>query len=389
MESLTPRARVACTLAHKEPDRIPIDLGSTACWFTETAYKRICEHFELTNEGDLFRLGENSGVYDEQLLDRLGTDFRHVYLHPSTVEWENWYASDKTCFTDDWGITRKLINSDFGGANWEKTSFPLASASIGDLDVYPWPDPFDPSRVAGLTERAQRLWYETDYAISARAISHGLFELAWELRGMERFMIDLMVDKPFAHKLLGKILDVQIGLYTAFLDVVGPYVQIVQTADDYGSQTGPLMSPKLFTEMIVPYRTELNKIIHSKAPHAYIQHHTCGSVYKLLPQLTETGIDILNPVQPLARDMDPERLKQDFGNTLTFHGGIDLQQALSGSVDDVHNEVRLRIAQLGTGGGYILAPCSNFQPDNPIENILGMIDAACEFGVYSLQKHKL
>ena len=184
--------------------------------------------------------------------------------------------------------------------------------------------------------------------------------------------------------LLQKILQVQLGLYTNLLDAVGPFVQVVQTADDYGAQNGPMFSPALYREMIMPYRQELNRLIRAKAPQAKIQHHTCGSVYKLLPDLIETDIDILNPVQPLAADMDPARLKAEFGDQLVFHGAIDLQEGMVGSAERVREEVTTRIRQLGPGGGYIIAPCSNFQADTPVENILTMLKSAREAGRYPL-----
>lgn len=384
MAALTSRERVARALAHEEPDLVPIDVGSTACWFTDTAYERVKAYLGLENEGDLFRLGENAAHYDDQLLDRLDTDFRHVFLRPSQADWEAWNASDKTAFVDEWGIERRLIESDYGGANWERVTNPLAGMTEADLEDYPWPDPWDPARVEGLADRARYLWEETDFAVAARAVSHGLFELAWELYGMEQLLIDMMINKSFVHRLVQKILAVQKGLYSALLDAAGPYVQIVQTADDYGSQTGPLISPALYREMIMPYRMELNELIRSKAPQAYIQHHTCGSVYLLMDELIETGIDILNPVQPLAADMDSARLKQEFGDRMSFHCAVDIQQAMGGTMSDVEAEVRARIGALGPGGGYILATCSNVQPDTPPENVLTMLETAREVGRYPL-----
>lgn len=384
MRELTSRERVARALAHQEPDLVPIDIGSTAAWFTDVTYERMKNHLGLESEGDLFRLGENAAHYDDQLLDRLDTDFRHVFLHPSQADWDAWHASDKTRFVDEWGIERRKVKSGYGGENWEKVTYPLKDATIADLDNFPWPDPADPVRVAGLAERARRLWEETDYAVSARSVSHGLLETAWELRGVEQILIDMIENKEFAHKLIQKILEVQLGLYKALLDAVGPYVQIVQTADDYGTQKGPLISPAMYREFIMPYRQELNRFIKSRAPQAYIQHHTCGSVYRLLPDLIETGINILNPVQPLAADMNPGRLKAEFGDKLVFHGAIDIQQAMAGTIEDVRAEVTTRIRQLGPGGGYIVAACSNFQPDTSSENILAMIETARRVGRYPL-----
>ena len=385
MTTLTSRERVARTLAHHEPDRVPIDVGGTACWFTQPAYERMKQHLGVDSDGDLFRLGENAGIYDDKLLDQLDTDFRHVFVHPSQRDWDAWNASDKTRFVDEWGIERFRIGSEFGGYNWEKIGNPLAGATENDLADFPWPDPADPTRVVGMAERARWLWEETDYAISARAVSHGLFETAWELRGMQQFMVDMLQNPSFAHKLIGKILEVQLGLYGALLDAAGQYVQIVVTADDYGSQTGPLFSPRLYRKFIMPYRQQLNRLIRAKVPKAYIQHHTCGSVYKLLPDLIETGIDVLNPVQPLTVGMESARLKAEFGGKLSFHGAIDEQQALNGSVDDVRAEVATRIRALAPGGGYILAPCSNFQVDTPPENVFALIETARSAGRYPIQ----
>lgn len=386
MEMLTKRERVKKALAHETPDLVPIDFGSTASWFTEDIYEKLKERLGVKSEGELFRLGENAGVYNDELIKRLDTDFLHVFLKPSGVDRKAWDAMEGgDSFVDEWGIKRQKIPLAAGGHNWEKVSYPLKNATIDDLDEFAWPDPADPARVAGLAERAKRIYEETDFAIAARAVSHGLFEMAWELRGMETLMYNMFDDKPFVHKLIGKVLEVQKGLYTALLDAAGPYVQIVQTADDYGAQNGPLFSPDMYREFIQPYRRELNELIKSKAPGAKIQHHTCGSVYKLLPDLIADGIDILNPVQPLAKDMDPAKLKSEFGDKLTFHGAIDIQKAMAGSLDDVREEVKTRIRQLGPGGGYIMAACSNIQSDSSPEHVLTMIETARKYGRYPIK----
>jgi uroporphyrinogen decarboxylase len=384
VKTLSKRERVIKTLAHQEPDLVPIDIGSTASWFTESIYEKLKTHLNIKSSGELFRLGENAAIYNDELVERLDTDFMHVYLKPSSADQAAWDAMDGDSFVDEWGIKRQKIKLATGGHNWEKVSYPLKDACIDDLYDYPWPDPSDPARVAGLAERARRLHAETDFALSARAVSHGLFEMAWELRGMETLMYNMFDDKPFVHKLIAKILEVQKGLYAAMLNAVGPWVQVVQTADDYGAQDAPLFSPRMYREFIQPYRRELNQLIKSKAPQAKIQHHTCGSVYKLLPDLIDTGIDILNPVQPLAKDMDPSKLKAEFGDKLTFHGAIDIQEAMAGSLDDVRAEVKTRIRQLGPGGGYIMATCSNVQSDSSPEHVMAMITAGRSHGRYPL-----
>ena len=318
MRTLTSRERVARTLAHQEPDLVPIDIGGTACWFQDTAYERMKGHLGIDSTGDLFRLGENAGAYDEMLLDHLDTDFRHVYLHPSQPEWDAWHASDQTEFVDDWGILRRKILSDFGGHNWERITYPLANATEADLDSYPWPDPSDPPRVAGLasalgasgrppTTPSRRAPSRTACSRQPGSAGHGTIHgghvasptlctqaatpdsgcSAWPLRRLAGRNRLLRADRRDGRRL--------------------------RLADR------PALSPRIYRQFIQPYRLELNRLIRSKAANARIQHHTCGSVYKLLPDLIATEIDVLNPVQPLAADMDPHasRLSSGAGSPST------------------------------------------------------------------------
>jgi uroporphyrinogen decarboxylase len=154
--------------------------------------------------------------------------------------------------------------------------------------------------------------------------------------------------------------------------------------DDLGTQNGPQMSPKTYRKVIKPYHQELFAFVRERTE-ARIFLHTCGSVYRLLPDLIEAGVEILNPVQVSARDMDTRRLKAEYGDRLTFMGAIDTQRVLPfGSVEDVQAEVERRIAHLGPGGGYILAPVHNVQADVPPENLIAMYRHARQVGRYPL-----
>jgi len=373
---MTSRERVALAINHKQPDRVPVDMGSTASGFTNHTFFKLKEVLGVTSPDILMRPDESASYYNDELLEKLGGDFRHVFLLPPD-NFEIQYKEDGT-FTNELGIEKKLI-----AGLAQNSSCPLADAeTVEDIDKYPLPDPYNKGRVKGMKERAEHLYNNTTYAIAARSVSHGFFELAWELRGMENFFVDMMVDKKFANRLLDKTLEYQMGLYDNLLSAVGPYVQIVETADDYGTQSGPIMSPELFKEMILPRRKKLNEFIKSKAPNAKIFHHTCGSVYKLLDYIIETGVDILNPVQPLAADMDSFRLKKEFGDRICFHGAIDEQVALVGDLKTLEEEVKTRISAFAPGGGYIMAPTSNFQDDMPIENILNFVSLAKKYGTY-------
>lgn len=144
-----------------------------------------------------------------------------------------------------------------------------------------------------------------------------------------------------------------------------------------------MMSPEMFREFIKPRRKELNTVINELAPKAKVFHHSCGSITKIIDDLIDTGVDILNPVQPLAVGMDSFKLKKDFGDRICFHGGIDGQKALPGSKELLEKEIKTRIDAFAPGGGYIIAPTSNFQDDTPLENIFFYIDCVKKYGQYS------
>jgi len=378
---MTSRERVACILAHRKPDCVAVDMGSTASGFTNATFARLKEHFGITSPDFMSRPDESAAYYNDELLEKLGGDFRHLFLMPADSY--HFSLDENGVGVSEWGIGKRSLNGML-----QNCTNPLADAEEEDIDAYPWPDPWAPGRDRGLRERAEYLYHHTDYALAARAVSHGFFELAWELRGMENFLADMLADQEFASHLLDKTLEVQMGMYDVLLSACGPYVQIVETADDYGTQNGPLISPELFREMILPRRKKLNDFIRSKAPNAKIFHHTCGSVYRLLDSLIECGVDVLNPVQPGALDMDTDRLQREFGSRIIFHGGIDEQTALIGSTETLRDEMRRRVATLGRDGGYIMAPTSNFQDDMPLENILHFAEYARELGQYQQEEQK-
>lgn len=374
-DKYTSRERVARILNHQEADRVPLDIGSTAGSFTNDTFIKLKKHFGIESEDIIPRPDASAAYYNDDLLDALGSDFRHVFLMPPD-SWSSEPDADGM-IKSEWGMEKKKIDG-----LTEIVSAPLSTATVSDIASYPWPDPEDPGRVRGLKERIENLYNNTDYALASRAVSHGFFELAWELRGMENFLVDMLVDPEFAEALLDKTLEVQMGLYTALLKDAGPYLQIVETADDYGTQTGPLMSVELFRNMIKPRRKKLNDHIRSLAPNCKIFHHTCGSVYDLLPDLIEAGVDVLNPCQPLAAKMESADLKKDFGDKICFHGAIDEQAALPGTLEQLNDEIEKRIDALSSQGGYIVASTSNIQDDTPLENILFYLKKVKEYGVY-------
>lgn len=376
---MLPRERVIAALNHHEPDRVPTSLGGSAHKLADSRCELLKQHFGLQGQSPRRLTGAYLSYVDNRVLDALGTDVRYVHLRPPAGYMQNREA-DGT-WVDEWGLRHRVIQ----GGYYELGGTPLASAEAADLAAYPWPDPHEPARIAGLREEVLDLYHNTDYAIGAyRPTLSGIFEMSHYLRGMEQLLTDTLLNKAFVDALFWKLAEVLGEFYRVYLDVVGPYVQIVELADDLGTQTGPMISPRTYRELLREKHAYLARIIKEKAPQAKFMLHSCGSVKAFIPDFIEAGFDILNPVQPLAKGMEPAQLKAEFGDAISFLGGVDVQQTMRGPVEGVRAEVRQRIEELGAGGGYVLAPSHNFGDDVPPENILAFFEAAKEYGQYPI-----
>ncbi|KUO49090.1 MAG: uroporphyrinogen decarboxylase [Desulfitibacter sp. BRH_c19] len=376
---LNSRQRVLTVLSHKLPDRVPLDLCNSASFINDPAYFALKNHLNLKEEISPFRNGFTANYYDEKLLEALEIDFRHVWLKPPNTS--NGRFNHDGTIVDEWGIKYQFLGN-------EKAIVlnPLDGLDETDLDKYPWPDPYNAGRVDGIAERAEYLARNTNYAVSAHAAHYfGFFDNGWILRGFERFMMDLVSNKKFIYKLLDKLLNIYLGLYDIYLDKVGGYVQMVAYSEDFGMQSAPFISPSMYKEIFFPLHKELFSFIKQKAPNAKVMLHTCGAVYPFIPYFIEAGVDVLNPIQNLAKDMNPIKIKKEYGSELVFHGGIDMQRALCGTVDDVKVEVQARMKDLGKDGGYIIAPANVIQGETPPENIITLYQTAIKYGQYNMK----
>lgn len=371
MNKMTSKERVRKALNHEETDRIPLDLGGTACCLLDEVYFKLKDYLKIEGEVEPFRRGANCCYYDERIMDYFSIDIRRIsgkqaLTYP--IQREDGY------FQNEWGIIQK--EGEFG---IEMKGHPLSEASISDLDTYPWPKPEVCLNLEGMEERAKQLFEDGEYAIALRSPCNGIFELACWLRGTENFMIDMLEEPEFAEKLCEKITDTQISWYDYLLQNTGKYLDMVETGDDYGSQNSLLISPNCLKSIILPQRKRLNEAIKRQAPNAKIFLHCCGSIASIIPDLVECGVDVLNPVQTRAKDMDPVMLKQRFGDFVCFHGGIDTQSCMRGTKEMVEREVRTMLLAMKGRGGYILTSCNHIQNDIPVENILAMFEFAKTF----------
>jgi uroporphyrinogen decarboxylase len=202
---------------------------------------------------------------------------------------------------------------------------------------------------------------------------NGCFDFARFMRGTEPFLVDLATEPAKAEVLLDKVNDLAIAFFRQCMEAAGGLFDGVYLGDDFGTQQGMLMSPEMWRAFVRPRYEKLLAVI--KAAGKKYAHHTCGGVRPIIPDLIEMGVDVLNPIQPLAAGMDPRELGREFADRIAFYGGIDEQRTLPrGSAADVREEVLQRIQTLGRCGGYIVAPSHAYQPDTPLENVLAVYE---------------
>ena len=373
--TMTSKDRVLMALGHERPDRPPLDLGgSFVTTINVAAYARLRETLGLPATWRLLREQTQSVVVDQDVREMLGVDVIGIYERAPLPDQER--VHPERTLVSEWGVTYRQADS--FGAPYTLVQHPLTSATLDNLEKYPFPDPLNPARFAGLAQEANAL-RNSPYAIVGNLGWTEIFGVAWYLRGFEAFMIDLVANKEMAHALLRRVTDYQKARYARFLDLVGDVIDVILYADDMGGQDGLFISPRTYREMIKPYHVEILQHIRAHA-RARLMFHSCGSIVPLLDDFIEMGMDILNPVQVAAQGMNTAMLKARYGKRISFWGAIDTQRVLPfGSPEDVHAEVQRRVNDLGGDGGYVVAPVHVVQADVPAENIIAVSHAVKNF----------
>jgi len=384
-ETMTARQRVVKALNHEVPDRVPIDLGGFQTGIHKNAYISLLEHLGLDDDVTIMDPVQQLARPCEALLERFHVDLRYVVAHgPDSftggIEQNERNGRLWHDLADEFGVVWSM--PDDQPLYMDISHHPLAEATVADLADYPFPKGDDPTRFTGVREEAARLRRETPYALST-GIGGVVYETCWYLRGLERWFTDTIENPAFCEALLDRMLQFWLGYYDEFMKAVGDLVDVVMVGDDIGGQLGPLFSPGFYRSVVKPRQKKLVQHIKSLTP-AKIWYHTCGSVMPLIPDLIDNGIDILNPVQISAANMNPTELKDRFGSALVFWGGgIDTQHVLSfASPTEVKEQVRQNLDILKPGGGYVFNSVHNIQAGVPPENIVAMFDAAYEHGFY-------
>jgi len=390
-DRISSRERVCLALQHVEPDRVPVDFLATP-----EIWGRLVERLAL----DASAVGP-SEYFDpvwEAVLRQLEVDCRTVsydqFCQPpdatfrpgATVSW--WEAPsrslpnrmwrqrlrDGTCL-DIWGHHTRVCRTSTG-AYEEFSTWPLGKdTSTSDLRSHPWPQPdwWDLQPLPGVIGQLNQ--YEK-YHLRFRIGS--VFETAWQLRGLEQFLVDLALDPSIPLYIMDRVTEVHVENLRRALELAGDQLEMVYFYDDVATQTSLMISKAMWRRFIRPRHLQIIQV--AKDLHKQVMYHADGSMYALLPELIDMGVNVLNPVQANAKDMEPRRLKEEFGARISFHGGIDIVETLPrGTTVDVEAEVRRRVGVLGKGGGYILASSHHIQPDTPLENVLAMYDVGLRY----------
>jgi len=343
------KERVLTAVNLGEPDRVPMDFHG--------------------NPWVLQRLQRELGAPTHQeLLERLGSDvvdLRGVVdpTYRGPIPYSRELGGDvRESF---WGWRQKTVEAACGPEE-AYVDFPLAgAASVEDLQRHAWPsaDGFD------FSDFAERLEPWRDFAVMASGASvlqHPSF-----LRGIDNLMLDMASQPEMAHYIMDRFTEFYLGYFDRMLTAAAGRVDILRQADDLGTQRGLFFSAEMFRTFMKPRIAKLVDLAHSHS--VKFMFHSCGAIRPLIEDLIEIGVDILDPLQAAAEGMDPQELKDCYGDRICLHGGICTQYLLPrGTPEEVRAEVRRRIGILGKGGGYILAPCHVLQLDVPTDNILAM-----------------
>jgi len=382
---MTSRERILKALRHEEPDRVPYDLSSTpVTGIHRIAYRKLRKALGLPDrEPVIWHLMQQLAWVEDDVHEEMETDAKGLRPKaPASWTFETTEDADYIYYTDEWGTTRRRQKD--GGYYFDLCASPLADAeSPVDIERYPFPDPTDDGRFAGLREIAEQGRAE-GRAFVLGGICAGMLEMGQWMRGYENFFCDLAGNRPLAEAFCDKIIELKMRYWEKALPLVGDLVDVIQEGDDYGGQNGLQVSPQLWREMFKPRWAQLIPHIKKLAPHVFIFFHSCGSIHEIIPDLIEVGVDVLNPVQVGADNMDSKQLKQEFGDDLNFWGGgVDTQFVLpNGTPQQVRDEVKRRIDDFAPGGGVVFNTVHNIQADVPPENIMAMREAVREFGRY-------
>ncbi|NQU43671.1 hypothetical protein HQ520_10320 [bacterium] len=387
-ETVSSRERVVRAINHRPVDRVPIDLGShMSTGISMFAYQSLRRHLDLSTDRIWIPdMVQGLAYVDKDILERFHCDC--ILLEPPYPAMVRWTPRDDYTF---------LIPAD---ARPERTAqgewvirkgdaamrMPAGGFFFDGAWISDWGEGDEDYRIALYAREAERIFKETPYATNLVGYSHGLKIASYGAGSLEDAMLSFE-DPEALHTSRRKALDDSIQRMGRIIDTFGPYIQLVSLADDMGNQNGPMCSPRYVEEFCIPYYKQFCDFVHANSD-IKVFLHNCGSIKPLIPLLIDAGIDVLNPVQISAGNMDPQQLKDEFGDRICFWGGgCNTQQVLgTGTPESVAQNVRYLMRIFKKDGGFVFNQVHNIMGDVPPENIIAMLDTAYEEGFYDLDQ---
>ena len=407
---MTSRERILAAIDHREPDRVPVDLGATpSSGISAVAYGRLKQHLAIRDgHTRVYDVVQQLAQPEEAILDRFGIDVvdigrtfnsRDEDWHDTTLydgqaaQYPAWFRPEPQ--VDGSWIARhasgvEIARMPAGGAFFDQTCFPFVDGYPDGLEGLdeamgkvlwaalpqsPWDHAQEPGFWGALRERALALRRSSDRALMM-GVGCNLFEWGSFLRRLDNFLADLLMSPVQVERLLDALMERHLATLEKVCTAVGDVADLVRFGDDLGTDGGPFMAPATYRRFFKPRHARLCDYVHRNSRMKTFLH-SCGSVYRLMPDFIEAGCDVINPVQTSARDMEPERLKREFGGDICFWGGgCDTRRVLNlGTPAEVRDHVRRRIEIFAPGGGFVFNTIHNILPEVPPENVVAMFEA--------------
>lgn len=412
---MTPRERILATIQHQQPDRVPVDCGATpSSNISAIAYNNLKEYLGIAKSAPptkIYDIVQQQVQPDDWFIERFGIDVLDIgrVFNSADNEWKD--AEGYSCRTQYPAWFDYVTKADGTVEAYDREGDLIAykprKATYFDQGQHPYAEgypesydgldkamtkvhwaklvhsPWDRAHLPGfweeLREGALQLRKETDKALLI-VCGCNLFEWGTFLRRMDNFIMDLIEEPEEVERLLDALMERHLATLEKVCSSVGDVVDIIRFGDDLGMDSGPFMSPGIYRELFKPRHRQLFQYVKENSS-MKVFLHSCGSIYRLLPDLVEIGLEIVNPVQTQSFEMDELRLKEEFGDKLTFWGGgADTRRILhSGTPGEVRADVLRRCDIFAPGGGFVWNTIHNITPDVPPQNIIAMFDAVREF----------
>ncbi len=361
------RERVLTALRRSEPDRVPLQFDLSRSLLEDFSRKyEIPVHYTTSYYEDLtYRLSGN------ELRLAMGSDCVLVggglpadYSHPATED---------GCIINEFGMKMRQ-----GPLYMQVVEEPLANVTtVDEVMAFPMPDPYAMGRFDDARQYIER--YRGDYFIIGD-LELSMFEMAWHMVGLQKFMMDMALEEPYIEALLDRVKEFTIGVGKQLVELG---VDGIWTGDDFGAQKGMMISPDMWRRIFKPRFAELFAELKSVNPEVLVMYHCDGAIAPILGDLADIGMDVFNPVQPNVPGHEPQQLKDAIGERIAFWGAIDQQHLMvHGTAEEIEADVAEKIRVLGAGGGYMCSPAHIIQADVSMDNVETFIAAAKKHGVY-------